>query len=174
LSNTKEAYECTKEAKESMGNAFIDLINGPWVGIMELQRSLRNASVVRLDFPAVVLVGAPNVRKSLIVRAISSSTPEVKNYPFMMLFVTLGHVHIFCESEQEVMSWNITGVSIPSKKQLIQERLVKGCKDRKKKKKKKKKKDDDNAREDKSQLDDKGGTKPLMILVYPQFSMIFL
>jgi hypothetical protein len=34
--STRVAYKCTKEAKESMGKAFIDLINGPWMGIMEL------------------------------------------------------------------------------------------------------------------------------------------
>jgi len=41
-SNTKEAYECTEEVKESIGKAFGDLINGPWTGIMELQRSLHH------------------------------------------------------------------------------------------------------------------------------------
>ena len=41
-SNTKEAYECTEEAKESIGKAFGDLIDGPWTGIMELQRSLHH------------------------------------------------------------------------------------------------------------------------------------
>jgi hypothetical protein len=36
LLSFREAYECTKEAKEGMGKAFINLINGPWRGIMEL------------------------------------------------------------------------------------------------------------------------------------------
>ena len=145
-SNTKEAYECTEEAKESIGKAFVDLIDGPWTGIMELQRSLRNAPVVRLDCPAVVLVGAPNVGKSSIVRAISSGTPEVNNYPFTTRGVTLGHVRVFWESEREVASGNVAGVSIPSEKQLIQERLVKGRKD--KKKKKKEEEDDDEGGEE--------------------------
>ena len=132
--------------KESIGKAFVDLIDGPWTGIMELQRSLRNAPVVRLDCPAVVLVGAPNVGKSSIVRAISSGTPEVNNYPFTTRGVTLGHVRVFWESEREVASGNVAGVSIPSEKQLIQERLVKGRKD--KKKKKKEEEDDDEGGEE--------------------------
>jgi hypothetical protein len=36
LSSTREAYKCIKEAKEGMGKAFIELINGLWTGIMEL------------------------------------------------------------------------------------------------------------------------------------------
>lgn len=59
--SAREAFEYTEEAKEQIGNVFLDLIQEPWTGIQELQRSLRNVPVVRLDQPAVVLVGAPNV-----------------------------------------------------------------------------------------------------------------
>ena len=44
-----------------LGKVFLDLFQEPWSGIMELQKSLRNVPIVRLDCPAVVLVGAPNV-----------------------------------------------------------------------------------------------------------------
>jgi hypothetical protein len=42
----------------------MDLLDGPWMGITELQQSLRNANnapVVYLDGSAVVFVRAPNV-----------------------------------------------------------------------------------------------------------------
>ena len=52
----REAHECTEEAKEVLGNIFLDLIQEPWSGVMELQKSLRNVPIVRLDCPAVVLV----------------------------------------------------------------------------------------------------------------------
>lgn len=155
---TKETYDCTEEAKTAIGKTFIDLIDVPWTGVMELQRSLRNAPVVRLDCPAVVLVGAPNVGKSSIVRTISSGTPEVNNYPFTTRGVTIGHVRVFWENERAVSLGQVAGVSIPSEKQLIQERLVKGRKDKDKKqtketsddntKKKKQKNDGDNVLED--------------------------
>jgi nucleolar GTP-binding protein len=48
--------------------------------------------VVELDTPTVVLVGAPNVGKSSIVRVISSGTPEVNDYPFTTRGVTVGHI----------------------------------------------------------------------------------
>ncbi len=60
-----EAYDCTTEARRAISETFLDMIVGPWSAISELQKSLRNVPVVRLDCPAVVLVGAPNVGMSL-------------------------------------------------------------------------------------------------------------
>ena len=134
--SAREAYECTEEAKDVLGQVFLDLIDEPWSGVQELQKSLRNVPIVRLDCPAVVLVGAPNVGKSSIVRAISSGMPEVNNYPFTTRGMTLGHVQVFWESEQEVAAGNVAGVSIPSENQLVQERLIKrGIKTRRMKEK---------------------------------------
>eukprot|EP00529_Nitzschia_sp_RCC80_P025481 CAMPEP_0113471950 /NCGR_PEP_ID=MMETSP0014_2-20120614/17253_1 /TAXON_ID=2857 /ORGANISM="Nitzschia sp." /LENGTH=535 /DNA_ID=CAMNT_0000364623 /DNA_START=46 /DNA_END=1653 /DNA_ORIENTATION=+ /assembly_acc=CAM_ASM_000159 len=70
-------------------------------GMVDLQRSLRTAPAVQLDTPAVVLVGAPNVGKSSIVRYISSATPEVNNYPFTTRGMTLGHVEVFWSNEDD-------------------------------------------------------------------------
>ena len=39
-----------------------------------------------------MLVGTPNVGKSSIVRAVSSGTPEINNYPFTTRSVTIGHI----------------------------------------------------------------------------------
>jgi GTP1/Obg family GTP-binding protein len=122
-SSARESYEYTEEAKEVMANVFMDLISESWMGVAELQKSLRNVPIVRLDCPAVVLVGAPNVGKSSIVRAISSGTPEVNNYPFTTRGMTLGHVQVFWESEEDVAVGNVAGVSIPSEKDLVQEKL---------------------------------------------------
>lgn len=51
--------------------------------------------------------------KSSIVRAISSGTPEVNNYPFTTRGVTLGHVRIFWENESAVSSGRVAGASVP-------------------------------------------------------------
>ena len=121
--SARESFEYTEEAKEVLANVFLDLIQESWTGIAELQKSLRNVPIVRLDCPAVVLVGAPNVGKSSIVRAISSGTPEVNNYPFTTRGMTLGHVQVFWESEEDVAVGNVAGVSIPSEKDVVQEKL---------------------------------------------------
>ena len=62
------------------------------LNLIDVQKSLRKIPIVELGTPTVVLVGAPNVGKSSIVRAISSGTPEVNNYPFTTRGMTLGHI----------------------------------------------------------------------------------
>ena len=60
--------------------------------LAEIQKDLRRIPIVELDTPTVVLVGSPNVGKSSIVRAVSSGTPEVNDYPFTTRGVTIGHI----------------------------------------------------------------------------------
>jgi hypothetical protein len=74
--------------------------------------------------------------KSSIVRAISSGTPEVNNYPFTTRGMTLGHVQVFWESDDDVALGNVAGVSIPSEQDLVQEKLTRrGIKTRRMKEK---------------------------------------
>lgn len=87
------------EAKEIMaaGQAELEaLYSSPLADslneLLEIQKDLRKIPVVELDTPTVVLVGAPNVGKSSIVRAVSSGTPEVNDYPFTTRGVTIGHI----------------------------------------------------------------------------------
>jgi nucleolar GTP-binding protein len=53
-------------------------------------------------------VGCPNVGKSSIVRAVSSGTPEVNNYPFTTRGMTLGHVEVFWDSNGNAKDYVIT------------------------------------------------------------------
>lgn len=95
----REAMETMKEGEEKMYELFEDLAANPVKLIIDLQKALRSTPAVRLDPPAVVLVGAPNTGKSSIVRAISSATPEVNNYPFTTRGMTLGHVQVFWKDD---------------------------------------------------------------------------
>ena len=98
----KEADEAVTEGTERMMDLYKEFAFEPVAGILGLQRDLRSAPAVELDTPAVVLVGAPNVGKSSIVRYISSATPEVNNYPFTTRGMTLGHVEVFWSDNEAI------------------------------------------------------------------------
>jgi len=95
----REAMDTMRTGEERMYELFEELASKHVKLIIELQKALRTTPAVRLDTPAVVLVGAPNVGKSSIVRAISSATPEVNNYPFTTRGMTLGHVQVFWKDD---------------------------------------------------------------------------
>jgi nucleolar GTP-binding protein len=98
----REATEATKEGTDRLLELYREFAFEPMASMVDLQRSLRSAPAVQLGTPAVVLVGAPNVGKSSIVRYISSATPEVNNYPFTTRGMTLGHVEVFWSDQDEV------------------------------------------------------------------------
>jgi nucleolar GTP-binding protein len=97
----KESNQLMIQGTDALLQLYQDMAFDAVGGMVDLQRSLRTAPAVQLDTPAVVLVGAPNVGKSSIVRYISSATPEVNNYPFTTRGMTLGHVEVFWSNEDD-------------------------------------------------------------------------
>jgi nucleolar GTP-binding protein len=69
--------------------------------LLVFHQDLKRIPVLELKRPTVVLVGAPNVGKSSLVRAVSSGTPEVNDYPFTTRGVTIGHIYTTDEQNDE-------------------------------------------------------------------------
>ncbi|CAM9596668.1 unnamed protein product, partial [Discosporangium mesarthrocarpum] len=73
LETMDRGYADVEEHFRSQGHVIEDLT--------EIQKSLRGLPIVQLHLPTIVLVGAPNVGKSSIVRAVSTGTPELMDTP---------------------------------------------------------------------------------------------
>jgi hypothetical protein len=68
--------------------------------LLPLHRTLSALHVLSTAHPTVALVGAPNVGKSSVVRAISSGTPNVQNYPFTTRGISVGHMTLPARSAE--------------------------------------------------------------------------
>jgi len=70
--------------------------------LKDMAQILRKLPVAEPEVPTLVLVGAPNVGKSSLVRLLSSGQPEVQNYPFTTRGVKMGH--FFVHGERHVVT----------------------------------------------------------------------
>ncbi|KAJ1424376.1 P-loop containing nucleoside triphosphate hydrolase protein, partial [Ochromonadaceae sp. CCMP2298] len=88
-----EAKEIMSEGMQALEDCYLTSQEAKALNqLSDIQKDLRRIPMIELDVPTVVLVGAPNVGKSSLVRAVSSGTPEVNDYPFTTRGVTVGHI----------------------------------------------------------------------------------
>eukprot|EP00301_Raphidiophrys_heterophryoidea_P024407 c7917_g1_i1.p1 GENE.c7917_g1_i1~~c7917_g1_i1.p1 ORF type:complete len:407 (+),score=96.25 c7917_g1_i1:146-1222(+) len=73
---------------------YAETMINPLEEMLEIQRALWRLPTIAVHCPTAVLIGSPNVGKSSLVRAISSGTPQVNNYPFTTRGVSVGHFYV--------------------------------------------------------------------------------
>jgi nucleolar GTP-binding protein len=94
IKRSSGADEVNKRLNAVFGrvSSVMDKVAGDLEFLRSARHKLKVMPDIRPDEPVVVIAGAPNVGKSLLVRCISSGKPEIASYPFTTKSVSLGHM----------------------------------------------------------------------------------
>lgn len=72
-------------------SSVVKQISGDLLFLNEARQILKNTPQIDLEKPTIVIAGAPNVGKSLLIGKISSAKPKVASYPFTTKGISVGH-----------------------------------------------------------------------------------
>ncbi|MFQ5909793.1 MAG: NOG1 family protein [Thermoplasmata archaeon] len=93
IRRSKRYEEIERQRKEAYGriSSIVKQISDDLDFLVEARKRMRKMPSIDPNVPTIVIAGYPNVGKSQLVRAMSSGTPTVENYPFTTKKVSLGH-----------------------------------------------------------------------------------
>jgi len=62
--------------------------------LQDAREFIRHLPVIEVEEPVIVIAGAPNVGKSLIMAKITTARPKIASYPFTTQSISLGHMEM--------------------------------------------------------------------------------
>jgi nucleolar GTP-binding protein len=82
-----------KHVKGAYGriSSIVKQISDDLLFLNEAKQVIRKTPQIDLEKPTIVIAGAPNVGKSLLIGKISSAKPKVASYPFTTQGISVGH-----------------------------------------------------------------------------------
>lgn len=88
--------EIIRRRKEAYGriSSIIERMDPELRFLNRVRNTMRALPAIVPSLPTVVVAGAPNVGKSLLVSRLSSASPEVASYPFTTKKILIGHMEI--------------------------------------------------------------------------------
>jgi nucleolar GTP-binding protein len=92
--DTAAAVKGSQNSAYGRISSVMDKVSKELDFLREARDTLRQIPDIRPDEPIVVVAGAPNVGKSLLVRQISTGKPEIASYPFTTKGISIGHTTI--------------------------------------------------------------------------------
>lgn len=96
IKTSDDVAEIIRIRKAAYGriSSVIERMDPELLFLNRVRNTMRALPDIDTSAPIVVVAGAPNVGKSLLVSCLSSASPEVASYPFTTKGILLGHMNI--------------------------------------------------------------------------------
>ena len=93
LNSAQSPVEFAQIRKQAIGRiiSLVSKAKGDVQYLTRIIKKLKNVPDFNVLLPTIVISGAPNVGKSSLVRAISTGTPEIGEFPFTTKSIVFGH-----------------------------------------------------------------------------------